>query len=199
MAQYPPAIDRLLQELMHLPGVGPKTAERYVFSLLRQSPERLRHFGAAVEHLRDNIVVCSRCHNFDEQNPCRYCADRQRDQQTVCVVADAPDVLAIEHTGVYRGLYHVLGGTVNPMDGRGPDQLFIKDLVARIPKETIGEVILAMNPDIEGETTMLYVKKALSGLTVKVTQLARGIPTGGDVTYMDETTLGEAISHRQAA
>ncbi|MBI5466596.1 MAG: recombination protein RecR [Candidatus Kerfeldbacteria bacterium] len=199
MATYPPAIARLLDALTHLPGVGPKTAERYIFSLLRRSPAQLHELSQSIEHLRDKIVVCSRCHTFDEQNPCRYCSDRSRDQSTICVVTDAPDVLAIEHTGVYKGLYHVLGGTVSAMEGRGPDQLFIKDLITRVSAEQVSEIILAMNPDIEGETTTLYLKKALEGLTVKVTQLARGIPTGGDVTYVDEATLGEAIAHRQAA
>ncbi|MEK7537855.1 MAG: recombination mediator RecR [Patescibacteria group bacterium] len=199
MATYPPAIARLLDALTTLPGVGPKTAERYVFSLLRQSPQRLHELSQAVEHLRDRIVLCSRCHTFDEQNPCRYCADKNRDQSIICVVTDSPDVLAIEHTGAYRGQYHVLGGTVSAMEGRGPDQLFIRDLVVRIPKESVTEVILGMNPDIEGETTTLYLKKALEGLKVKITQLARGIPQGGDVTYLDEATLSEAINHRQTA
>ncbi len=199
MATYPPAIARLLEALTTLPGVGPKTAERYVFSLLRQSPQHLHELSAAVEHLRDRIVLCSRCHTFDEQNPCRYCADKHRDQTIICVVTDSPDVLAIEHTGAYKGQYHVLGGTVSPMEGRGPDQLFIRDLVERITKENISEVILGMNPDIEGETTTLYLKKALAGLKIKITQLARGIPQGGDVTYLDEATLSEAINHRQVA
>lgn len=199
MASYPPSIARLLDELEHLPGVGPKTAERYLFSLLRQPPERLRSFSDAILHLRDRIVPCGRCGNFDEQDPCRYCSDKSRDQRTVCVVADAPDVLAIEHTGVYQGLYHILGGTVNAVEGRGPEQLRIKELLARIDKENLTEMILGMNPDIEGETTVLYLKQALRGLTIKITQLARGIPTGGDVTYMDAATLGEAINHRQAA
>ncbi len=199
MASYPPAIERLLQALMRLPGVGPKTAERYAFSLLRRPADQLKSFGQAVEHLRDSIVSCSRCHNFDETDPCLLCRDKHRDHATVCVVADAPDLLAIEHTGVYRGRYHVLGGTVNAVEGQGPDQLNIDDLLKRIPAEGMTEVILAMNPDIEGETTSLYLKKALEPLKVKVTQLARGIPSGGDVTYMDEATLGEAINHRQAA
>lgn len=199
MPSYPPAIDRLLQALTTLPGVGPKTAERYVFSLLRQSPQRLHELAQSVEHLRDEIVSCKRCHNFDQQSPCRYCADTKREQHQICVVTDAPDVIAIEHSGAYHGLYHVLGGTVSAMEGRGPEQLFIKDLIERIPKENVTEVILAMNPDIEGETTALYLKKALQPLNITVTQLARGIPTGGDVTYMDETTLGEAINHRQKA
>ncbi len=199
MAAYPPAIARLLDALTTLPGVGPKTAERYVFSLLRQSPQRLHELSQAVEHLRDRIVSCSHCHYFDEQNPCHFCAEKQRDQTTICVVTDSPDVLAIEHTGAYKGLYHVLGGTVSAMEGRGPDQLFIRDLVDRITKENVMEIILAMNPDIEGETTTLYLKKALEGLPAKVTQLARGIPQGGDVTYLDEATLTEAISHRQIA
>lgn len=199
MATYPPAIERLLAELIRLPGVGPKTAERYAFWLLRQSGDRLRQFGVSIEHLRDSIASCSRCHTFDDNNPCRYCRDSSRDQHTVCIVADTPDLLAIEHTGVYRGLYHVLGGTVNALEGQSPDQLNIKDLIKRITDEGITEVILAMNPDIEGDTTALYLKKALAPLNVKTTQLARGIPTGGDVTYMDETTLGEAMNHRQAA
>ncbi len=199
MATYPPAIARLLDALTTLPGVGPKTAERYVFSLLRQSPARLHELAQSVEHLRDRIVICSRCHTFDEQNPCRYCADTKRDQTTICVVTDSPDVLAIEHTGAYKGLYHVLGGTVSAMEGRGPEQLYIRDLVERIGNDGVQEIILAMNPDIEGETTTLYLKKALEGLNIKVTQLARGIPQGGDVTYLDEATLSEAISHRQVA
>lgn len=199
MATYPPAIERLLSELTRLPGVGPKTAERYAFWLLRQTPDRLRQFGVSIEHLRDQIASCSRCHTFDDNNPCRYCRDKGRDQKTICVVADTPDLLAIEHTGVYRGVYHVLGGTVNALEGQSPDQLNIRDLMKRIPAEGITEIILAMNPDIEGDTTALYLKKSLHELKVKVTQLARGIPTGGDVTYMDETTLGEAISHRQSA
>ena len=199
MATYPPAIERLLAELTRLPGVGPKTAERYAFWLLRQSADRLRQFGLSIEHLRENITSCSRCHTFDDNNPCRYCRETARDQKTICVVADTPDLLAIEHTGVYRGGYHVLGGTVNALEGQSPDQLNIRDLIKRIPAEGITEIILAMNPDIEGDTTALYLKKGLSQLPVKVTQLARGIPTGGDVTYMDETTLGEAMNHRQAA
>lgn len=198
MATYPPSVQRLLDELMHLPGVGPKTAERYVFSLLRQSSDRLQRFAAALTELRKHIVICERCHNFDEVSPCRYCRDKQRDQQTICVVADAPDVIAIEQTGVYRGLYHILGGTINAVEGQGPERLFIPDLIERIGQEKISEVILAMNPDIEGETTALYVKKLLGMANIKITQLARGIPSGGDVTYMDEATLGEAISHRQA-
>lgn len=199
MPQYPPAIDRLLQALTYLPGVGPKTAERYVFALLRQSPARLHDLAQSVEHLRDEIVTCTRCHNFDSESPCRYCTDKHREQNTICVVTDTPDLLAIEHSGAYHGLYHVLGGTVSAMEGRGPDQLFINDLLERITKEGISEVIFAMNPDIEGETTALYLKKAVQPLNITITQLARGIPTGGDVTYMDETTLGEAINHRQAA
>lgn len=199
MPSYPPAIDRLIQELTHLPGVGPKTAERYVFSLLRKSPDHLRRLGEAIEHIRDAVTVCERCHTFDDKSPCRYCRDSQRDKHLVCVVGDAPDVVAIEHTGVFHGLYHVLGGTVNAMEGQGPNQLNIADLLIRIPKEGFTEVILGMNPDIEGETTALYLKKALEPLNVKITQLARGIPTGGDVTYMDEATLGEAINHRTIA
>ncbi|MBI2984357.1 MAG: recombination protein RecR [Candidatus Kerfeldbacteria bacterium] len=197
MASYPPAIERLLDELTRLPGVGPKTAERYLFALLRQPSAGLKAFGQAVANLHETILNCQRCHNFDTQSPCRYCRDRQRDQQVLCVVADAPDVLAIEQTGVYHGLYHVLGGTINTVEGQGPEQLHIADLLGRIPKEKITEVILAMNPDIEGETTSLYLKKALAPSGVRLTQLARGIPTGGDVTYLDEATLGEAITHRQ--
>lgn len=199
MATYPPAIDRLIQEFTHLPGVGPKTAERYVFSLLRKSPDHLRRLSEAIGHLRDTISVCERCHTFDDKSPCRYCRDPHRDQHIICVVADAPDVVAIEHTGVFHGIYHVLGGTVNAMEGQGPNQLHIADLLERIPKEGLTEIILAMNPDIEGETTALYLKKALEPLKVNITRLARGIPTGGDVTYMDEATLGEAITHRTEA
>jgi len=197
MATYPPAIARLLDELTRLPGVGPKTAERYVFSLLRQSPQRLKDLADAITQLRSRVVTCDTCHVFDEQSPCRFCRDEQRDKTTICVVAEAPDVLAVEQTGVFRGRYHVLGGTVSPADGRGPDDLTIKHLHERLVSDGIQEVILALNSDIEGETTALYLKKALKDVNAKVTQLARGIPTGGDVTYMDEATLGEALSHRQ--
>lgn len=199
MATYPPAIARLLEELTRLPGVGPKTAERYVFSLLRQSPQRLKDLADAVAHLRERVVRCERCHIFDDQSPCHFCRDKGRDQTIICVVAEAPDALAIEQTDVYRGLYHVLGGTVAPAEGRSPDDLTIRNLMDRVPKEGAAEIILALNSDIEGETTALYLKKALAPLNIKITQLARGIPTGGDVTYMDETTLGEAMNHRQAA
>lgn len=194
---YPLPIDRLIQELMRLPGVGPKTAERYVFSLLRMPKDRLHELGTAVEHLRDNILSCQRCHNFDDQSPCRICRDKHRETGMICVVTEAPDLAVIEHTGVYHGLYHVLGGTVNVIEGQGPERLHIDDLLKRIETEKITEVILAMNPDIEGETTALYLKKALEQLPAKVTQLARGIPQGGDVTYLDEATLTEAINHRQ--
>lgn len=199
MAIYPPAIARLLDELTRLPGVGPKTAERYVFSLLRQSPQRLKDLADAVAHLRDRVVRCERCHIFDDQSPCHYCRDTNRDHTKLCVVAEAPDALAVEQTGVYHGLYHVLGGTVSPADGRSPDDLTIRDLLTRVPKEGVTEIILALNSDIEGETTALYLKKAVQPLSITMTQLARGIPTGGDVTYMDETTLGEAINHRTQA
>lgn len=199
MASYPPSIARVLEALTRLPGVGPKTAERYVFWLLRQPSARLQELSHSIAHLRDKVLICERCNNVDEQSPCRFCADSQRDQHQICVVTDAPDLLAIEHSGVYKGLYHVLGGTINAIEGRGPDQLHINDLLARIPAESIQEVILGMNPDIEGETTALFLKKSLSARSVKITQLARGIPQGGDVTYMDEATLAEAMSHRQEA
>lgn len=199
MASYPPSIARVLDALTRLPGVGPKTAERYVFWLLRQPSARLQELSHSIAHLRDKVLICERCNNVDEQSPCRFCADSQRDQHQICVVTDAPDLLAIEHSGVYKGLYHVLGGTINAIEGRGPDQLHINDLLARIPSEAIQEVILGMNPDIEGETTALFLKKSLSDSGVKITQLARGIPQGGDVTYMDEATLAEAMSHRQEA
>lgn len=199
MASYPPSIARVLEALTRLPGVGPKTAERYVFWLLRQPGSRLQELSHSIAHLRDRVVLCERCHNVDEQSPCRFCADSSRNQHQVCVVTDAPDLLAIEHSGVYKGLYHVLGGTINAVEGRGPDQLQIADLMERIPKESISEIILAMNPDIEGETTALFLKKSLSSANLKITQLARGIPQGGDVTYMDEATLAEAVNHRQDA
>lgn len=199
MPSYPPSIARVLDELARLPGVGPKTAERYVFWLLRQPGSRLQSLSQSIAHLRDQVVVCQRCFHVDEQSPCRYCADAHRDQQTICVVGDAPDLLALEQAGVYKGIYHVLGGTINAFEGRGPDQLNFRQLLERIKSEGTSEVILALNPDIEGETTALYVKKALEGTTIKITQLARGIPSGGDVTYMDEATLGEAMTHRQDA
>ncbi len=199
MPQYPAAIDRLMQELMRLPGVGPKTAERYVFSLLRMPKDRLHELGGAVEHLKDSILSCQRCHNFDDQSPCHICRDSKRDQHLLCVVTEAPDLAAIEHTGVFHGLYHVLGGTVNVIEGQGPERLHIEDLIKRVETEKIQEVVLATNPDIEGETTALYLKKALAPTNVKMTQLARGMPTGGDVTYLDEATLTEALNHRQSA
>lgn len=197
MATVPETVTRLVDEFSRLPGIGPKTASRLTYYLLRAPVEQVKALGEAIVELRERTRFCSRCFNIAEADLCAVCADERREQNTICVVEEPLDVLAIERTGEYRGLYHVLHGAVSPVDGIGPDDLRIRELVERVRKEPITEVILAMNPSLEGDATAMYIQRQLLTLSVRVTRLARGLPVGGDLEYADAITLARALEGRR--
>jgi recombination protein RecR len=186
-----------VSEFSRLPGIGPKTASRLTYYLLRAPVEQVQALGEAVSQLRERITFCSRCFNITETDPCPVCADVRREQQSLCVVEEPLDVLAIERTGEYKGLYHVLHGAIAPVEGVGPEDLRIGELVERVKKGTVTEVILATNPSLEGEATAMYVRRQLYALSVRITRLARGLPMGGDLEYADAITLARALEGRQ--
>ncbi len=198
MAYYPSAIQALIDQFAKFPSIGEKSAQRFVFFLLRQQQEELVKFATLIINLRETMIVCSQCQNYSDRNPCSLCTQPTRDKSILCVVAYSHDVNAIEKTGEYKGLYHILGGNINILDGITPDTLRIKELAERIKKSNRGiqEVILACNPDLEGESTNLYLEKILKQYPVKVTKLARGLPRGADIEYTDEITLGDALKAR---
>lgn len=197
--QFPPPITRLMQHFRGLPGVGPRTATRFVFALLNKPIDELRSFGHALVDLKESIRTCSQCLNISLQNPCPICADKNREATTICIVARPQDIQALEETREYHGLYHVLGGNLNPIEGITPEQLNIKELLERLDnaEPKISEVILALNPDLEGEATSLYLSKLLKSRVTRVTRLARGLPQGADLEYADEITLINAIKGRR--
>ena len=196
MVATPESVTRLVSEFSRLPGIGPKTASRLTYYLLRAPLDQVQALGEAVSQLRERITFCSHCFNITEADPCPICSDIRREQQSVCVVEEPLDVLAIERTGEYRGLYHVLHGAIAPVEGVGPEDLRIGELVARVKKGAIAEVILATNPSLEGEATAMYIARQFENSDVKLTRLARGLPVGGDLEYADEITLGRALSGR---
>ena len=196
MKIIPSNVQNLIDELAKLPGIGPKTAQRLTFYLLRSSGKSLGELGLAVLNLKEGVQTCSSCSNIAETNPCYICEDEKRNREIVCVVEEPLDVVAIERTGKFNGLYHVLGGVIYPIDGIGPDDLYIKELVSKARDSEIGEVILATNPSIEGETTAMYIQKLLNQSNIKITRIARGLPVGGDLEYADEVTLSRAIEGR---
>jgi recombination protein RecR len=192
-------VARLIDEFSRLPGIGPKTAARLVFFLLRSPEEQALSLAEALHELRQRIVFCSVCFNITETDPCEVCTNEGRDRSMICVVEEPLDVIAIERTGEYHGLYHVLHGTLSPVEGIGPDDLHITELLPRLdvtPK--VQEVIIATNPSMEGEATAMYIARQLAGRDISVTRLARGLPVGGDLEYADQVTLGRALSGRQA-
>ena len=207
--QYPPPIVRLIQHFRALPGVGPRTATRFVFALMQKSEDELRAFGHALVDLKAEVRTCKQCFNISLRNPCEICGDSKRDRSILCIVARPQDIQAIEETREYRGLYHVLGGTLNPIEGVTPEQLHIKELLNRIDNPlpsplgrgegegAMQELILALNPDLEGEATALYLSKLLKPRVPRVTRLARGLPQGADLEYADEVTLINAIKGRR--
>ena len=197
MAATPEAVTKLVDEFSRLPGIGPKTASRLTYYLLRAPAEQVRALGDAVLQLRERIQFCSRCFNITEADPCPVCSDVRREQTSICVVEEPLDVLAIERTGEYRGLYHVLHGAITPVEGIGPEDLRIRELVTRAEREPIREVILATNPSLEGEATAMYIRRQLFPLQVRITRLARGLPVGGDLEYADAVTLARALEGRQ--
>ena len=194
---YALPVQELIDELGRLPGIGPKSAQRIAFHLLKVSAEDAGRLAGAITTVKERIRFCRRCFNVTESEECDYCADPRRDPSLVCVVEDPRDIVAVERTGEYRGRYHVLGGAINPLEGVGPDQLRVKELYARLGGEGIDEVILATNPNLEGEATAMYLSRQLKPLGVKVTRLASGLPVGGDLEYADELTLGRALEGRR--
>lgn len=190
-------IDTLTGEFARLPGVGRKTALRLTYHLLKQPAEQTKRLADALVALRERVRACDRCRNLTEMPLCALCADPRRDATIICVVEEAADIASIERAGEFRGLYHVLGGRLSPLDGVGPDDLAIEPLLARIGPEAVREVILATNPSLEGEATALYVQRQLASLSIRVTRIARGLPVGGDLEYADGVTIAQALSARR--
>lgn len=193
---YEGAVQDVIDELGRLPGIGPKSAQRIAFYLLQADPASARKLAQAIVTMKDTMRFCSTCHNVSRSEICRICRDERRDQSLLCVVEEIRDVVAIERTREYRGLYHVLGGAISPIDGVGPDDLNIQSLIRRAEDTPVKEVILALNPNVEGEATASYVSRALQDSGVRVTRLASGLPVGGDLDYADEVTLGRAFVGR---
>jgi recombination protein RecR len=192
-------VARLIDEFSRLPGIGPKTASRLAFYLLRAPAEQAQSLADALRELRERIKFCSTCFNITEDDPCAVCTDEGRDRSIICVVEEPLDVIAIERTRDYHGLYHVLHGTIAPVEGIGPDDLRIAELLYRLDVVSpVREVIIATNPNIEGEATAMYIARQLEGRGIRATRLARGLPVGGDLEYADEVTLSRALAGRQA-
>jgi len=190
-------VSRLIEEFNKLPGIGPKSAARLTYYLLRMPEEDVRALAEAIIAVKEKTVLCSSCQNITDSNPCAVCASNERDHSIICVVKDPLDILALERTGQYKGLYHVLHGVLSPMDGIGPDDLKIRELLPRLRTGSVKEIIFATNPNLEGEATAMYLQRLLSPLGIRLTRLARGLPIGGDLEYADEVTLSHALEGRQ--
>jgi len=190
------AINRLIQELNHLPGIGPKSAQRIAYYLLRANEEQIRQLTEALQSLRQKTILCSACFNVTESDPCAICRSDRRDRSKICIVEQPQDIIAIEHTNIYNGLYHVLHGAISPTEGIGTDNIRIKEMMKRLDG-TVSEVILATNTNLEGEQTALYLSQLMAPLGVKVTRLARGLPFGTELEYADDVTLTRAFEGRQ--
>ncbi len=193
---YPPSLQELIAVFSSFPGIGAKTAQRLSFFLMAQSAEEVERMAKAMVFAKRKIFFCSLCFGFTEKDPCGICGDGRRDGGTICVVQNPRDVMVIENTGQYRGLYHVLHGALSPMDGLGPDDLRIPSLVKRVEESEINEVVLATNPNVEGDATAIYISRLIKPLGVKVTRIAFGLPVGGDLEYADEMTLGRSLDGR---
>jgi len=197
MPLYIKSVENLINEFRKLPAIGPKSARRIVYYLLKLPPRHIENFAGALLDMKDKVKFCSVCRNLTEEDTCHICRDSSRDQETICIVEEVGDLIVIEKTGRYRGLYHVLGGLLSPIDNIGPDELRIPALSERVKNNGVKEVIIALNPTVEGESTAMYIKKVLSPMGVKATMLASGLPVGGDLEYADETTIGRAIADRK--
>lgn len=193
----PEPVTRLIEAFAQLPGIGPKTASRLTFYLLRRPAEQTQVLADALLDLKEKTTFCSVCFNITDKSPCAVCRDESRDRTILCVVEEPLDVLALERTGEYRGLYHVLHGAISPVEGIGPDELRVDELMARLRREPVKEVLLATNPNLEGEATAMYLARLIQPLGVRLTRLARGLPVGGDLEYADAVTLGRALQGRQ--
>ena len=193
----PEPISQLIDEFNKLPGIGPKSAARLTYYLLRMPEAEARSLAEAILAVKEKVVLCSVCQNITDSDPCRICDNTQRDHSITCIVEEPLDILAIERTRKYTGVYHVLHGVISPADGIGPDDLKIKELLSRIQNGDITEIILATNPNLEGEATAMYIQRLIAPMGIKVTRLARGLPAGGDLEYADEITLTRALEGRQ--
>ncbi|MDD5806948.1 MAG: recombination mediator RecR [Eggerthellales bacterium] len=192
-----PAIQTLLDELERLPGIGPKSAQRIAYWMLNTDRDTVVRLSEAIVRVKDTVHFCSQCYNYAQDDLCEICSSVRRDNTIICVVSEPRDIAAIERTGAYSGVYHVLGGALSPMDGVGVEDLRVAELMARLASEDIGEVVIATNPNVEGETTAAYLARLIKPLGLKVTRLASGLPVGGDLEYADEVTLGRAIESRR--
>ena len=196
MSYFSPSIEKLIESFERLPSIGNKTAIRLAFYMLNASKEETDNFIKSIQDAKNNLKMCSKCYNISDTDPCNICSDAKRDATKICVVEDVKDVVAIEKIHEFNGLYHVLHGSISPMDGIGPDDIKIKELLSRLMDGTVKEVILATNPKVEGEATAMYISKLIKPMGVKATRLAHGIPVGGDLEYTDEFTLGKAFEGR---
>ncbi|MFO8010584.1 MAG: recombination mediator RecR [Dehalococcoidia bacterium] len=190
-------VTRLIEEFHKLPGIGPKTAARLAYHILRIPEDSARSLARAIIAVKETITLCSFCQNLTDIDPCNICRNIDRDQTVLCIVEEPLDILSIERTGQFKGLYHVLHGVISPMEGIGPDDLKIKELLDRLKEVAVEEIILATNPNLEGEATAMYLQRLISPLGIRVTSLARGLPIGGDLEYADEVTLGQAFEGRR--
>ena len=197
MPDFAAPISRLIDELKHLPGIGQKTAQRLAFHLLRAKPEEAMALADAIREAKQNIKFCSVCNNITDADPCLYCTGPTRNRKTICVVEEPHNIMAIEKTRQYGGLYHVLGGALAPLRGIGPDQLHLKSLIERLKGSTVEEIIIATNPNAEGEATAMYLSKLIKPLGVRVTRIGVGIPVGSDLEYADEVTMMKAMEGRR--
>ena len=197
MSIYTPALQKLIDELGKLPGVGPKSAQRIAFHLIKIPEQEALSLADAIQQAKQKVRFCETCFNMSDEAICEICSDSQRDSSLVCVVEEPRDIVALERTREYKGLYHVLQGAINPIDGIGPDQLKIRELLERLKGNTVVEVILCTNPNIEGEATAMYLAKLIEPLGIQVSRIASGLPVGGDLEYADELTLGRALEGRR--
>jgi recombination protein RecR len=195
--RYAPPIARLLEELERLPGIGPKSAQRIAYWLLTAENADAERLATAITEVKRTIHFCPQCFNFAEGDLCNVCADPERDRTSICVVEEPRDLVAVDRTGGFRGTYHVLQGAISPMDGIGPERLRIRELIDRLASGEVTEVVIATNPNVEGETTALYLARLIKPLGIKVTRIASGLPVGGDLEFADEVTLGRALEGRR--
>ena len=197
MSMYSPSIEKLIQSFEKLPSIGNKTAARLAFYMLNASEEETNEFVSSIINAKKNLKYCSKCYNISDTDPCPICGNPKRDPSVICVVEDVRDIIAMEKTHEFKGVYHVLHGSISPMNGIGPDDIKIKELLERLMDGTVKEVILATNPRVEGEATAMYLSKLIKPLGIKVTRIAHGIPVGGDLEYTDEITLTKALEGRR--
>ena len=197
MSSYSPSIEKLIESFEKLPSIGHKTAIRLAFHMLDMTDEEITEFTTSITNAKKKLKYCSTCFNISDTDPCPICSNPKRDQSTICVVEDVRDIMAMERTHEYKGVYHVLHGTISPMNGIRPDEIKIKELLNRIRDNDIKEVIIATNPRVEGEATSIYISKLIKAFNIKVTRIAHGIPVGGDLEYTDEITLMKAMEGRR--